>query len=155
MPKNTQRVHKKCVLKFIYSEKATKFCEISTLLLSVCTVDKSKVKISQNFVAFSEHTNLLQVSQLWNSIKIRNMEHVQFIKYTWNRENTNAISKNASPHCSDYMSPPSKKKLSWKSRWLLINSFFGTSHLHSQDEFSWIFTHKLRQSDERKMQRGP
>ena len=44
-------------LKFIYSEKATKFCEISTLLLSVCTVDKSKVEISQNFVAFSEYTN--------------------------------------------------------------------------------------------------
>ena len=44
-------------LKFIYSEKATKFCEIFTLLLSVCTVDKSKVKISQNFVAFSEYTN--------------------------------------------------------------------------------------------------
>ena len=38
------------------SEKATKFCEISTLLLSVCTVDKSKVEISQNFVAFSEYT---------------------------------------------------------------------------------------------------
>ena len=30
-------------VKFIFSEKATKFCEISTLLLSVCTVDKSKV----------------------------------------------------------------------------------------------------------------
>ena len=27
-------------LKFIYSEKATRFCKISTLLLSVCTVDK-------------------------------------------------------------------------------------------------------------------
>ena len=39
-------------LKFIYSEKATKFCEIFFLLLSVCTVDKSKGKISQNFVAF-------------------------------------------------------------------------------------------------------
>ena len=33
-------------LKFIYTEKATKFCEISTLLLSVCTLDKSKVEIS-------------------------------------------------------------------------------------------------------------
>ena len=44
-------------LKFIYSEKATKFCEISNLLLSVCTVFKSKVEISQNFVAFSEYTN--------------------------------------------------------------------------------------------------
>ena len=46
-------------LKFIYSEKATKFCEISTLLLSVCTIDKSKVEISQNFVAFSEYTNFI------------------------------------------------------------------------------------------------
>ena len=46
-------------LKFIYSEKATKFFEISTLLLSVCTVDKSKVEISQNFVAFSEYTNFI------------------------------------------------------------------------------------------------
>ena len=44
-------------IKFIYSEKATKFCEISTLLLSVCTVDESKVEILQNFVAFSEYTN--------------------------------------------------------------------------------------------------
>ena len=39
-------------LKFIYSDKATKFCEISTLLLPERTVDKSKVEISQNFVAF-------------------------------------------------------------------------------------------------------
>ena len=44
-------------LKFIYSEKATKFCEIFHLLLTVCTVVKSKGKISQNFVAFSEYMN--------------------------------------------------------------------------------------------------
>ena len=44
-------------IKFIYSEKATKFCKISTLLLIVCTVVKSKVEISQNFVAFSEYMN--------------------------------------------------------------------------------------------------
>ena len=42
-------------LKFIYSEKATKFCEIFPLLLTVCTVVKSKGKISQNFVTFSEY----------------------------------------------------------------------------------------------------
>ena len=41
----------------LYSEKASKFGEIFTLLLTVWTVDKSKVKISQNFVAFSEYTN--------------------------------------------------------------------------------------------------
>ena len=47
----------------MYSEKATTFCEkISTLLLSVCTVDKSKVEISQNFVAFSEYTNFNYIS---------------------------------------------------------------------------------------------
>ena len=44
-------------MKFIYSEKARKFCEISTLLLSVCSVEKSKVKISQNFATFLEYTN--------------------------------------------------------------------------------------------------
>ena len=44
-------------LKFIHSEKATKFCEISTLLLTVCTVVKSTAEISQNFVASSEYMN--------------------------------------------------------------------------------------------------
>ena len=45
------------LLKFLYSEKATKFCEISTLLLSTVHTDKSKVKILQNFVAFLEYMN--------------------------------------------------------------------------------------------------
>ena len=43
---------------FIYSEKATKFCEISTLLLSHVVPVKSKMEISQNFGAFSEYMNL-------------------------------------------------------------------------------------------------
>ena len=45
------------LVKFIYSEKGTKFCKISTLLLSYEVPVKSKVKISQNFVAFSEYMN--------------------------------------------------------------------------------------------------
>ena len=45
------------LLKFIYSKKATKFCEIIPLLLTVCTVVKIKGKISQNFVAFSDYMN--------------------------------------------------------------------------------------------------
>ena len=45
------------ILKFIYSEKAKKFCEIFPLLLTVFNVVKSKGKISQNFVAFSEYMN--------------------------------------------------------------------------------------------------
>ena len=36
------------MVKFIYSEKATKFCKIFTLLWTVCT---------GNYVAFSEYMN--------------------------------------------------------------------------------------------------
>ena len=49
-------------VKFIYSEKATKFCEIFTLLLT-----GTKVKISQNFVAFSEYMNFTYTYYLCNS----------------------------------------------------------------------------------------
>ena len=45
------------LVKFVYSEKATKFCEIFPLLLSTVHTDKSKVKILQNFAAFSEYMN--------------------------------------------------------------------------------------------------
>ena len=44
-------------IKFIYSEKATKFCKIFTLLSSYVVPVKSKVNISQNFVAFSEYVS--------------------------------------------------------------------------------------------------
>ena len=44
-------------LKFIYFEKAIKFCEISTVDLNVTTKNKSTVEILQKFVAFSECTN--------------------------------------------------------------------------------------------------
>ena len=61
------------IVKFMYSKKATKFCEIFPLLLTVCTVVKSKGKTSQNFVAFSEYMNfnnspfvlVLEVEVLW------------------------------------------------------------------------------------------
>ena len=47
-------------LKLTYSEKATKFCEISTIDLTGTTQDKSTVEISQNFVALSEYTHSLR-----------------------------------------------------------------------------------------------
>ena len=47
-------------IKFIYSKKATKFCKISTILLSCAVPVKSKVEISQNFVAFSEYMNFME-----------------------------------------------------------------------------------------------
>ena len=55
-------------VKFIYSEKATKFCEIFPLLLTVCTVVKSKGKNSQNFVAFSEEYFEEFISNVKNSV---------------------------------------------------------------------------------------
>ena len=47
-------------LKFIYSEKATKICEIFPILLTAVQTVKSKGKILQNFVAFSEYMNFRQ-----------------------------------------------------------------------------------------------
>ena len=44
-------------LKFIYSEKATNFGEISTVDLSYGVTVNSMAEISQNFVAFSVHMN--------------------------------------------------------------------------------------------------
>ena len=51
------RIYRLLKLKFIYSEKATKFCEIFPLLLSYVVPVKSKGKILQKFVAFSEYMN--------------------------------------------------------------------------------------------------
>ena len=46
-----------CVIKFIYSEKATKFCEISNVNSSYVVPVKSTVEISKKIVAFSEYMN--------------------------------------------------------------------------------------------------
>ena len=46
------------LLKFIYSEKATKFCEIFPLLLTVCTAVKSK---GEDFAKFC---GLLRIYEL-------------------------------------------------------------------------------------------
>ena len=43
----------------IFSEKAAKFCEIFPLLLSTVHTDKSKGKITQNFVVISEYMNFM------------------------------------------------------------------------------------------------
>ena len=50
-------------LKFIYSEKTTKFCEISTVALSDVVPVKSTVEILQDFVAFSAYMNFIKKSQ--------------------------------------------------------------------------------------------
>ena len=52
-------------LKFTYSEKTTNFAKSPPNVLCLRNVEKSKVEISQNFVAFSEYTNFMsyQISQ--------------------------------------------------------------------------------------------
>ena len=45
------------MIKFIYSEKATKFCNISTNYLSYVLPVKELVEILLNHVAFSEYMN--------------------------------------------------------------------------------------------------
>ena len=50
-------------VKFIYSEKATNFCEISTVDLSYVLTVNSTVEILQNFVAFSEYVYELYFGQ--------------------------------------------------------------------------------------------
>ena len=47
---------KSACIKFMYSD-AKKFCEIFPLLLTTVHTVKSKGKISQDFVAFSEYMN--------------------------------------------------------------------------------------------------
>ena len=57
---NVCTVHKftvACKVKFIYSEKATNFCEISNVDLSYIVTVKFTMEIPQNFVAFSEYMN--------------------------------------------------------------------------------------------------
>ena len=52
----------KMQIKVEKSQKATKFCEIFISLLSYVVQVKSKVKISQNFVAFSEYMNFKEAA---------------------------------------------------------------------------------------------
>ena len=54
----TFEIWTKCkLLKFIYSEKATNFCVISTVDLSYVVTVKYTMEITQKFVAFSEYMN--------------------------------------------------------------------------------------------------
>ena len=56
------------IIKVIYSENATKFCKISTLLLSYVVPVKSKLEILQTYVAFSEYMNFKRKIEVWKQI---------------------------------------------------------------------------------------
>ena len=59
------------IIKFIYSEKATKFCEIFTLLLTTVHTVKCKVNVLQNFVAISDYANFTMVCYIILSFVLR------------------------------------------------------------------------------------
>ena len=58
------------LLKFIYSEKATIFFEISTVDLSYVS-SNGQMEISQNFVAFSEYMNFKRKKKIGASYAFR------------------------------------------------------------------------------------
>ena len=64
--------------KFIYSDKATKFWEISTLDLSYVVTVKSTVEILQYFVAFSEYMNFTKVVYISSSFRL--LSHAIYFK---------------------------------------------------------------------------
>ncbi len=68
-------------VKVRFSEKATKFWEISTLLLSTIHTDKSKVEISENFVAFSKYINFITNSCPIFLVITSNLVDNQFNKF--------------------------------------------------------------------------
>ena len=63
------------LIKFLYSEKATKFWEISTVDFSYVVPVKSTVEISQNVLAFSEYMNFnlkfLYFQVIWQKLKTK------------------------------------------------------------------------------------
>ena len=69
-------------VKFIYSEKATKFCEISTVDLSCVVTVKSTVEISQNFQAFSEYMNFKK-KRNQNLVFHKFASHMIFFHYNY------------------------------------------------------------------------
>ena len=74
---NTQ-IFKHVYVKFVNSEKVTKCCEISTLLLSPVHTDKSKVDISQTFVAFSEYMNFIILNYTYLEWNVKNPSKLIF-----------------------------------------------------------------------------
>ena len=85
-------------IKFIYSEKATKFFEISTLLFSYVVPFKSKVEISQNLVASSEYMSFYSYEYAKSWLPLDNP--------VWNRNvSLEIVLTNGAPFICVYPSP--------------------------------------------------
>ena len=78
-------------VKFIYSEKATKFCEIFTVNLSYVVPVKFTVEISQNFLAFSEYMNFRPLPCSSACLCAKKAQRLQNIQYTVKRSTAAAL----------------------------------------------------------------
>ena len=123
-------------IKFIYSEKATKFQEIFTLLLTTVHTVKSKVNISQNFVAFSEYMNF---KKLFDQLKSNFFLVIKWAPVYSRDYATHFLASNTlknkefwpkGPHFSSYFTTP------WA---LLICTAFSKviKHKSRGEQFSW------------------
>ena len=77
----------------VYSKKATKFWEISTVDMTVTALDKSTVEISQKFVAFSEYMNFTNSQSLIQNLLTNQKWYCYFIYllFFWWLENLDLL----------------------------------------------------------------
>ena len=61
------------LIKFIYPEKARKFCKIFPLLLTTVHTVKSKGKIKKNF---SEYMNFIKTDTIFFKVLVQNFENL-------------------------------------------------------------------------------
>ena len=83
---NIKMINYETPLNFIYSEKATKFCEISTVDLSYVVSVKSTLEILQNFVA--NPTFAIWAREKWFQFFDKIIAHISKIYRTFRIQNT-------------------------------------------------------------------
>ena len=76
---NERKKYSQSLVKFIYSEEATKFCDIFPILSTTVHTVKNKGNILQNFVAFSEYMNFKKQQHHINIINLQLQTQVHFM----------------------------------------------------------------------------
>ena len=129
------------LLKFIYSEKATNFCEISTLDLPYVVTVKSTVENSQNFMAFSEIWTLPTwalgskerhetTAEIWSFLKRTPMDYNPVNMQYWNHSIQHSVLERIwvkGSYLSQWL-PQGERRPSKKSKSQWIEIFHGGSH---------------------------
>ena len=107
------------MLKFIHSEKATKFCKISTLDLTVLHMVKFMVETSQNFVAFSEYMNFMAICCVFFIVLSHKMARMGYTQNSveYQLPQFPRLALTLLPHTTNFLSLLSPK-LHATARWL-------------------------------------